>query len=1003
MAELDPSGVWRSAPLPATRVWQQPAGLRCEPNPAAQAWARRVGLDDDGWCALAQRQMSAGAAGDQDLLLGTASAAATCRTVPLPDGCLLWITPDQTRLSRMVPHAEQIDLMTRHGRMGLVVRNLETGEGQWDRHVFRIFGLPPSPSPPAFEQALQLLHPEDRSVFLQAHNLHTLTPGRHSIRFRIVRPDGDLRYINSLYSVRPAHDGAGRLLVSLLVDETDSVLHDRAQRETQSTLATAVGLAGLSVWHSDPMAGTIEFNDTGLRMLGLTGHRGPMLLSAVREMVHPDDLDAVVQASNEALRSHHVVDVMARYRKPEGGWRHLLTRRFSARDDKGRVTGLHGVSLDLSELVLMRGQSMALLDRIRLATEAIGVGFWWRDLDLDTLEWDERMFRLHSRDPALGAPSLEEFMERHVHADDRPMMLARQNQHLEEWPAASEVTFRIPTPEGGTRWIQAWTRRLWRDGRRLSFGLHVDVTERREAEWRVEQERERDRFAIEAARVGVWEWPLDGRTPYWNAASYGLHGFEADDPRPIEVLQAQALTGAALHDAAALRQACLNEGIPYRQEYAVSLPDGEERWLMSTGQLLRDEAGRARALSGVTVDVTERRLAERMARERDRAEQANAAKSELMARVSHELRTPMNAVLGFAELMALDALNPEQQERLTRIRSAAGHLLGLIDDLLDLSRTEAQGHTLAVEPVALAGLFHEAAQWVAPMARSAEVRLHWPQDGQLANLAVVGERRRLGQVVTNLLTNAIKYNRPGGQVWVQVQPADLGGRPAWAVSVRDNGRGMTAAQQARLFEPFNRLGLEREGIPGTGLGLSIARRLVQEMGGNLVVHSAAGQGSTFTASFQRAQAAGASVPLAAPEGAGLSVVQAGPGRAVRVLYIEDNPVNEMLVQQILAQQPGYVLRTAVDGRSGLAEARLWLPQIVLLDLHLPDQTGQQVLAQLRADPALAGTRFVALSANAMAADIAEALAQGFDAYWTKPLEVVRFLADMQALSASLPR
>lgn len=1002
MADLAMSDWWRSAPIPAARVWSDAGATRLEINPAALAWARHVKLDDAGWQALAQRQLARGLDGDEDLSLGAVAASAGCRTVMLGDGCLLWITPDQTRLSRMVPHAEQVDLMTRHGRMGLVVRNLETGEGQWDRHVFQIFGLPPAPVPPDFTQAINFIHAEDRGPFLQAHNVRTLTPGTHSIRFRIHRPDGEVRYLNSLYAIRPALNAGGRLLVSLLMDETESVLHDRAQRENRSTLATAVALAGVSVWRSDPVADRIEFNDAGLRMLGLDEHTGPVSLRSVREMVHPDDLDAVVHASEEALAHRHVVDVMARYRKPEGGWRHLLTRRFAACDEAGRVVGLNGISLDVTELAQVRSLSSALLDRICLVTDAIGVGFWWRDLDLGRLEWDEHMFRLHFRDPGMGAPSLDEFLERHVHPDDRVMMRERQARHIAEWPTASELIFRILTPEGRTRWIQSWTRRLKRDGHRLSFGLHVDVTDRREAELRLEQERERDRYAIEAARVGVWEWPLDGRPVYWNAASYALHGFQVGDSRPIEVLQALACTVASLHRAQALRRACIEGQAEYRLEFEVNLPEGGERWLMATGQLLRDELGRPRALTGVTVDVTERRAAERLARERDRAEQANAAKSELMARVSHELRTPMNAVLGFAELMALDSLSASQQERLTRIRSAGSHLLALIDDLLDLAQSEAQRRLAPLEVVPLSELFQEARHWVQPLARSGEVRLNWPSPSQLVGAAVMAERRRLGQVITNLLTNAIKYNRHGGQVWVAVEAADLAGQHTWALTVRDNGRGMTSAQQARLFEPFNRLGMEREGIPGTGLGLSISRQLVQDMGGTLQVRSLAGQGSVFTVHLARSQPASANLR------AGTSLAEAPPlampqtgGHAVRVLYIEDNPVNEMLVSQILAQQPAYVLRTAADGCSGLAEARAWQPQIVLLDLQLPDLTGQEVLARLRQEPAMEGARYVALSANAMSVDIEEALARGFDAYWTKPLDVARFLSNMDAMAAEL--
>ena len=1001
MAEPKMTDLWRTAPIPAVRVWREANGFRVDANAAARAFGLRAGLTEAAWQALARQQLSHTHDKDEDLLIGPSSMPVGCRRVSLGDGCLLWISPDQTPLSRMVPHAEQIDLMTRHGRMGLVVRNLETGEGQWDPHVFRMFGMDPSGGTPDFERAIEAIHPDDLGPFLQAHSVRSLTPGTHSIRFRITRPGGELRYLNSLYSIREDLTGSARLLISLLVDETDSVLHDRAQRETRTALSAAVQLAGISVWHSDPQLGTIEFNESGLRMLGFAGHRGPLSLQEVRSLIHPDDLEAVVRASDEAWSHDQVVDVMARYRMPDGGWRHLLTRRFAVHDESGLVTGLNGISLDVTELTQAREQSMALLDRLRLATDAIGVGFWWRDLDQGSQEWDDRMFRLHCRNPAAGPPSSDEFLTRHVHPDDQPMMRARQARHLADCPAASELTFRILTPEGKTRWIQCWTRRLWREGRRLSFGLHVDVTDRRESELRAEKERERDRYAIQAARVGVWEWPFDGRAAYWSAANYVLHGFEPNDPRPIDELLALACTEASWMQAQALRQACSEGRADYRLEFEVTTAGGLERWLLATGQLLRDEAGRPTCITGVTVDVTERHVAERLARERDRAEQANAAKSELMARVSHELRTPMNAVLGFAELMGLDSLTTSQQDRLARIRSAGTHLLGLIDDLLDLTRSDVQGRLLDLEPVALADLLHEASQWVDPMARNAGVELIWPE--QSGGQVVMAERRRLGQVVTNLLTNAIKYNWRGGRVWVTVEAGELAGRPAWAVTVRDSGRGMSPEQLARLFEPFNRLGMEREGIQGSGLGLAIVRRLVEEMGGTLRVGSQAGQGSEFSVTLAGAMTEGGpchSSPM--PERGVVSMPAAsGDAGAIKVLYVEDNPVNEMLVSQILAHNTGYELRTAPDGRMGIAEALAWRPQLVLLDLQLPDISGLDVLATLRSVPALVGTRFVALSANAMPADIQDALHQGFDAYWTKPLDVAQFLSDMDTMAGAL--
>ena len=988
--------LWSTSPLPAMRIWRSGNQTQFGINPAAQDWAVRAGIDEQDWRILAEEQIGQPGVAELVFTLGKRSDHVRCRRIATADGVLLWLQPEETLLSRFLSAEEQLELMREHGRMGMVVRDLDTGEGEWDKHVFDIMGLDPHEGTPPFDVAATLVHPDDQASFTAQHQSRAGQPGRYSMRFRILRPDGELRYLNSLYEIRARRIGAGRTLISLLIDETEGVKRYQAQRDASDMLAKALSLSGISVWQLDLQRRQMYFNDHGFRLLGMPETSDGLPLDMVRALIHPSDVAAIARAADEAVQSDRVVDVMARYADGQGAWRHLLTRRFANRDEAGRVLSLMGVSLDLTELVQERDRSLALLDRMQLVTDAINIGFWWRDLDEGTLEWDERMFRLHHRDPSEGTPSLDEFLERHVHPEDRAWLQERQEQHIALWPESSEVTFRIVDREGGTRWVQTWTRRLRRDGRRLSFGMHVDVSERRETELRIERERERDRFAIEAAGVGVWEEPVDGRPVYWNATMYRLRGLDPDDRRPVSELVGLTTALQDIGAAQAQLDRCLRGEAEYRHEFMVCPPGGGSRWLLSIGHVVSGRLGQVIAVAGVTVDITERRLAEALARERDRAEQASAAKSELMARVSHELRTPMNAVLGFAELMALDALTPSQLDRLHRIRSAGGHLLSLIDDLLELARADASARPIVFEAVALDELLREACQWVEPLARDAGVRLVLPGP-QTETAWVLADRRRLGQVITNLLTNAVKYNHRGGTVNLTIDASRIGDDMAWELQVRDDGRGMSADQLARLFEPFNRLGVEREGIPGTGIGLSIVQRLVDVMGGRLGVDSQPGHGSVFSVRLRAAADSVLPVPAASDRAAGLAESPA-PADPVRVLYVEDNPVNEMLVRQMLALQPGIALSCAPDGLSGIDMALRVRPQIVLLDLQLPDIPGAEVLARLRGQPTLAGAVFVALSANAMPDDVQTALALGFDAYWTKPLDVARFMRDIGQLA-----
>lgn len=992
---------WFEVPLPSWR--QGSAGWTG--NRAGQDWLRDQAAAAQAWPEVLAAL--AAASGDQPewVRLAQPDMALHFRPQALGGGPVCWwLQHHDLGSDGLVSVTELLELLRGHGPVGSLVRDLDSGVGQWDSEVFEMLGVPHTQGTPDFAQALGIVHEADRAAFLERHRASSAQPGRYSLRFRIRRPDGQIRHLLSLTEVLAARTGHGRRLVSLLFDETDSVVRHQAEREASDDLSSVLAMAGVSIWRVDVAAQTVQFNDAGYRMMGLAPRDVPMPLTEVRALVHPEDLPKVVEAADEAGRSQAVVDVMARYQDGQGGWRRLLTRRVARRDSDGEVRTLLGVSLDLSELSQERDRALALMDRMRLVTEAIGVGFWWRDLDAGTLEWDERMYRLHHRDPSEGTPSLDEFIERHIHPADRDLLRARQQRHIDDWPATSEVTFRIPSPDGQTRWIQSWTQRHWREGHRLSFGMHIDVTAQRVAQWQTERERERDRFAIEAAGIGVWEVPLDGRTARWSPSMYALFGRPAEESASPQRVMQEALDRAALAETQEALRRCRLHGRDFRVEHAVTWPDGSQRWLLSFGRLQCDSAGLPMAVTGVAIDITGRRRSEELARERDRAEQASLAKSALMARVSHELRTPMNAVLGFAELMSLDALSATQQERLRCIRAAGGHLMELIDDLLSLSRADATLAGRPVSPVPVSEVLAEVCLWVEALAQAHGVTVEARQ-ARNTSAWVMSDRRRLGQVLTNLLTNAIKYNHAGGQVWIELGGADLDGAPAWSIAVRDTGRGLSAAQQAHLFEPFNRLGAEREGIPGNGIGLSIVRQLVTDMGGRLEVSSQPGRGSVFrvdlpAAASQPTDAAPLSGQRTMPRPEGSSPPSGGP---IDVLYVEDNAVNEMLVRQALTLRPQFRLHSAPDGAEGLALAEHQAPRIVLLDMQLPDCHGLDLLQRMRQLPTLAGARFVALSANAMPDDMQAALDAGFHDYWTKPLDVARFLDSMEAQAALIGR
>ena len=381
----------------------------------------------------------------------------------------------------------------------------------------------------------------------------------------------------------------------------------------------------------------------------------------------------------------------------------------------------------------------------------------------------------------------------------------------------------------------------------------------------------------------------------------------------------------------------------------------------------------------------ERRVEERtheLSQATAEADRANRAKSEFLSRMSHELRTPLNAILGFGQLLEMDALSGRQGESVGHILRAGRHLLGLIDEVLDISRIEAGRLRLSLEPVPVRETLGQAMQLVRPSAAAMDVSVQAEAIDE--GLHVLADRQRLQQVLLNLLSNAIKYNRPRGTV--RVACATTGER--LRIAVTDTGAGIAADKLARLFVPFDRLGAEATGVEGTGLGLALSKTLVDAMRGTLEVQSAQGAGSTFSVELPVVPAPGAARAAAAVE---LSEA-AAPALPRTILYIEDNVSNLRLVESVLRRRPNLTVLSAMQGRVGVDLARDHRPDLILLDRHLPDIDGEQVFQLLQDDPRTRAIPVVILSADAVAAGMQALLARGVRAYLTKPLDVRQLLA-----------
>jgi len=369
------------------------------------------------------------------------------------------------------------------------------------------------------------------------------------------------------------------------------------------------------------------------------------------------------------------------------------------------------------------------------------------------------------------------------------------------------------------------------------------------------------------------------------------------------------------------------------------------------------------------------------------AETANQAKSDFLSSMSHELRTPLGAILGFAQLIESGSPvpTPAQRRGVEQILKAGWYLLGLINEILDLAMVESGHMSLSLEAISLGEVLDECHAMVGPKAEQHGILLSFPEF--VDPCLVRGDRVRIKQVLINLLSNAIKYNRTEGRVEVACM---AGAADRVRIQVKDSGFGLSADQLAQLFEPFNRLGQEASAEPGTGIGLVMAKRLAELMGGTIGVDSVVGEGSVFWMDLPPAPAAAGFAEL--PDAGPGHVHLADGVRAIRtLLYVEDNPANLMLVEDLIGRRADLRLLSAREAHAGMAIARQALPDLILMDINLPGISGINALQLLRSDPATAHIPVIALSANAMPRDIRRGLDAGFFRYLTKPIKVNEFM------------
>jgi PAS domain S-box-containing protein len=509
-----------------------------------------------------------------------------------------------------------------------------------------------------------------------------------------------------------------------------------------------------------------------------------------------------------------------------------------------------------------------------------------------------------------------------------------------------------------------------------------------ERERALRDNEERLRLIIDGVKdYGIFALDTAGHVTSWNNGAERIKGYTEQEIIGQHFSVFYLPQECPQHPDMALREATRNGD--YTEEGWRCRKDGTRFWASVVITAQYDGTGALRGFSKITRDITDRRAAEIALRTaREEAERASRAKSEFLSRMSHELRTPLNSILGFAQLLDMDAPKAQKAD-VGHILRAGQHLLTLINEVLDIAKIEAGSLALNIVPIPLAGTLQEALTLVSPMAADAGVQLQ-PLPALAADTGIVADRQRLTQVLLNLLSNAIKYNRRDGQVSIEVGVHGQRIR----VSVCDTGNGIAADHIGQLFKPFERLGADPN-VEGSGLGLALSKSLLENMDGQLTVQSQPGIGSRFSLELPFVRVA-QSQPIALPI---IDTELKRPAPVIstfegKVLCIEDNLSSLALIETLLQRRPGIRLLSSMQGQLGLDLAAQHAPQLILLDVSLPDMNGLKVLQRLRQSPITRDTPVLMITADA--SDLTRQALQeaGATAVLNKPINVPAFLAHL---------
>lgn len=634
------------------------------------------------------------------------------------------------------------------------------------------------------------------------------------------------------------------------------------------------------------------------------------------------------------------------------------------------------------------------LDRYRRVLDGSGYAFWEWGLHDNSYNCGGTFWAKLGYLTIEEAVTCVENVQEYVHPDDFTMVYEVVLSHLRH-NTPIDMVYRIKAKDGMYWWTQACASSTRNAEGRVTYisGVNFDLSHLKDTEKALRLSEARHERILAASNDGIWEWSIDkgnndGR--FHTSHSCWRHlGYTEEEVDSLPEDERLAIWRSHIHpdDLEKMQRALKRHFIlkkPFDMEYRMFGHEGKMFWMRSRGQAIFNGKGRAILMSGINVDVTKVKEAEdRVRKAKEDAERANNAKSNFLSSMSHELRTPLNAIMGFSQLsINSDDISPQQKEHAQQVHNAGEHLLDLINDVLDLAQIEAGKVSLVIEPVSPHRIVQECLSLLSSLARERSIQF-FCHAGAYEDDYVLADSKRLKQSVLNLMSNAVKYNVEGGEVVVALS-REMG---ELVISVEDTGSGIPEKRVGELFQPFNRLGAEHSSVDGSGIGLVITKELIEKMNGKIEYCSESAEGACFKVYLPMADIHHAAVPEAAQQLSMPAVTLDNFSQTKKILYIEDNASNIHLMTELLAPYQQVTLCSHGDPFLGLYHARTHIPDMIILDINLPEISGLELVALLKQDALTSHIPVVALSANAMTYDIDKGRQAGFDEYLTKPINM----------------